>query len=54
MLADIRSLLGQDDGLQRLAVVEHILIHHIIVVDEVVDAMTLIRMILVLLQARVI
>ena len=54
MFADIGGLLGQDDGFQRFAVVEHILIHHVVLVDEVVDAMTLVGVYLVLLQARVI
>ncbi len=54
VLTNVSSLLRQDDLLKLVAVVEHIFIHHVVFADEVVHAMTLVRMDLVFLQARVI
>ena len=54
MLADIGSSLGKDDRLERFAEVEHIFAHLVVVVEEVVETVTLIGMILVFLKAGVI
>ena len=54
MLADVGSLLRQDDGLQFVAVVEHILVNHVVLIDKVVETVALVRMHFILLQACVI
>ena len=54
MLADVGGLLRQDDRLQRLAEVEHIFAHLVVVVEVVVEAIALVRMFLIFLQTGVI
>ena len=54
MLADVGGCLRKDDRLERFAEVEHIFAHLVVVVEEVVETVTLVGIGLVLLQAGVI